>query len=338
MDPVLVEVTRGARVESAHRGAVAVVDETGATVLALGDVERGVFPRSACKGIQALQLLTSGAADRFGLSDAELALACSSHNGEPEHVAAAASVLRRAGRDETCLECGAHWPAHAPAAYRLAAEGRQPGALHNNCSGKHAGFVATSVAQGHDPAGYVRPDHPTMRGVTAALSRVTGVDLDAQAPGVDGCSIPTFAVPLRALALAFARFATGRGLSAEDAAAAARLRAAVAANPSMVGGTERFDTLAMQAAGARAFVKGGAEGVHIAALPELGLGIAVKCDDGAGRASEVAVAAVMERFLPGLLPAGLRVPALRNWNGILVGDIRPSAVLAPPGAPLGAAA
>jgi len=324
-DPVLVEVTRGGRVESRHRGAVAVVDAAGATVLALGDVEMPVFPRSAVKAIQALPLLETGAADRFGLTEAEIALACASHSGEPGHTETAASMLRKAGRDESCLECGSHWPSGAEATRALAAAGGRPSALHNNCSGKHSGFVCTACAIGVDPAGYVGPNHPVMREVTAALAEVTGAELSDH--GTDGCSIPAYAIPLRHLALGFARFGSGHGFGPARAAAARRIRSAVAAHPFMVAGTGRFDTLLMQALGARAFVKTGAEGVYCGALPDLGLGFAVKCDDGAGRAAEVVTAALVQHFLqPGGEAAGvvdrLARPELRNWNGIRVGEVR----------------
>jgi L-asparaginase II len=327
MDPVLVEVTRGGHVESVHHGAVAVLDADGATVFAVGDIAAAVFPRSAVKALQALPLVESGAADRLGLTDAELALACASHGGEAAHVAAARSMLRKAGCHDACLECGAHWPAHEPAARALAASGGLPGAIHNNCSGKHAGFVCLARDAGEDPAGYIRPEHPVMRRVTAVLAETTGTALDERNRGTDGCSIPTYAIPLRALALAFARFGTGRGFAPDRAAAAARIRAAVAAHPFMVGGSLRFDTELMRVLGARVFAKGGAEGVHCAALPGLGLGIAIKCDDGAGRAADLAMALLVERFVGGV-PEALRRPVLRNWNGIEVGGLRAAAALA----------
>lgn len=333
MDPVLVEVTRGPCVESRHRGAAVVVDADGAVAFAAGDVDAAVFPRSAVKALLALPLVEGGAADRLGLTEAEIALACASHSGEAAHVAAAESMLRKAGRGAACLECGAHWPMGEDASRALAAAGGTPNALHNNCSGKHAGFVCLACDRGEDPAGYVRPDHPTMREVTAALADVTGAKLDESNRAVDGCSIPTYATPLRALALGFARFGTGQGMAPARAEAARRIRAAVAAHPHMVAGTGRFDTKLMTALGARVFSKTGAEGVFCVAMPELGLGIALKCDDGAGRAAEVATAALVARFLrpegaAGEAVAALARPALRNWNGIHVGDVGPAGPLA----------
>jgi L-asparaginase II len=326
-NPVLVEVTRGPEVESRHRGAVAVVDAEGATVLALGDVECRTYPRSAVKALQALPLVESGIADQFKLTDAEVALACASHAGERAHVETAAVMLAKAGRNAACLECGAHWPLSEMAARALAGQGERPTALHNNCSGKHAGFICLACGLDMNPAGYVAPTHRVQEVVRAALEDLTGASHGDEVRAVDGCSIPTYALPLTALAFGFAKFGTGVGLSPSCAKAAARIRRAVAAHPFMVAGTGRFDTVLMELLGERAFVKAGAEGVHCAALPELGYGIAVKCDDGAKRAAEVVLAALIRRFLPldgeehAMIGAFAR-RTLTNWNGVEVGEIR----------------
>ncbi len=340
-DPDLVHAMRGGIVESFHRGAFAVVDAQARVRHSVGDIERPVFPRSAVKVLQALPLVASGAADALGLSDAELALACASHTGEPRHVETALSMLAKAGLDEAALECGMHWPGGEAAARALAREGLQPGARHNNCSGKHAGFLCLGClmarARGADPRdfvrGYVRPDHPVMREVAAALAATTGVDLARAPMGTDGCSIPTWGLPLRALATGFARVATGEGLTAAHAAAAQRLRAAVAAQPWFVGGTGRFDTRVMERLGERVFCKVGAEGVYCAALPEAGLGVALKMDDGNNaRAAEVVMATLL-LLLVDLSPSesafaqSLAVPPLLNWNGIRVGELRASDAL-----------
>ena len=341
MNPVLVEAWRGNIVESAHRGAFAVLDSHGGVRAALGDIDRPVFPRSAVKVMQALPLVASGAAERFGLSDAELALACASHNGEPAHVAAAEAMLAKAGLDAAALECGAHWPYREAFQRQMAAHGQTPTALHNNCSGKHAGFVCIgcllAAHAGQDARafvrGYLQPQHPVMRVVSAAIARATGADLGAAPVGTDGCSIPTYALPLRALALGFARIATGQGLDADDARAARRLRAAVAAQPFMVAGTDRFDTRVMQHFGERVFCKVGAEGMYATALPEQGLGVAIKIDDGNNaRAAEVVVAALLEALLQpdAAGTALLRATSdavLRNWNGIAVGALRAAVAL-----------
>lgn len=327
-NPILVEVTRGGLVESFHRGAVVVVDAAGGRRIALGDVERPVFPRSAVKALQALPLVESGAADRYGFGDAELALACSSHNGEPRHVETAAAMLAKAGRGEADLECGCQVPSSPAAAEALVRAGREPNQLHNNCSGKHAGFICVACHRGLDPKGYVLPDHAVQRAITATLAEMTGTDLGPDVRGVDGCSIPTYAIPLDRLALAFARFITGEGLPPERAHAARRLAAACMAEPFMVAGSGRFCTDAMTALRGRVFVKTGAEGVFCAALPELGLGVALKCDDGSSRASETMMAAVIDALVPMSVAERERLaerlsPSLQNRRGITVGAIRP---------------
>ncbi len=338
MNPLLIEVLRGGTVESRHAGALAIVDASGTLHTALGDIERPVFPRSAVKLLQALPLVASGAAEAYRLSDAELALACASHSGEPEHVATAAGVLAKLGLDAGALECGTQWPGREPVLRGMLARGEVASPLHNNCSGKHAGFLCVAClmarSAGAEPAafarGYVAAEHPVMREVAAALSAATGVDVEQAPRGTDGCSIPTYALPLRALARAFARCGTGQGLSEAHARAARRLRQAVAAAPFMVGGTDRFDTRVMQAWGERLFCKVGAEGVYCAALPELGLGVALKVDDGAVRAAEAAMAAVATALLQtedDLLHSYSHL-VLRNWRGTEVGALRPAEALA----------
>ena len=331
--PVLVEVIRGSLLESEHRGRVAVIDADGNAVLRLGDVARPVFPRSAVKPLQALPLVETGAADRFGFGDEELALASASHAGEPAHVALVEHMLARAGLDAAALVCGAHPPIHAPSAQALARSGREPSALHHNCSGKHAGFLCVACAMEANPAGYADPAHPVQRAVKAAIEGIAGVALEDRSRAIDGCSVPTWALPLEKLAHGFARFGTGRGLDPHRAQAAARIRAACAANPYLVAGTGRFCTRVMAHFGGRVLVKGGAEGVLCGALPEAGLGIAVKCDDGTARAAEVVMATLISRLLAlddadrGAL-APLVQPGLRNWNGVEVGVLRPSDLLA----------
>jgi L-asparaginase II len=327
-NPIVVEITRGGRVESAHRGAGAVVDAQGRLVFGFGDIERPVFPRSAVKAIQALPLVESGAADRFALTPEELALACASHSGEPAHVATAAGMLAKAGLTEAALACGAHWPLNAEAARALGSTG--PGALHNNCSGKHAGFLCLACAEGWPTEGYERAEHQVQREGKAALEDVCGEKLDDDRRGLDGCSIPTWALPLQSLALGFARLGAGQGLAPKRAAAAKRLFAAIAAHPFHVAGTGRFDTEAMTLLKGRAITKTGAEGVFCAALPELGLGLAVKADDGATRAAEAMIAALLARFLPDA-PEGfarLAAPKLKNWRGAEVGVIRAAGAMA----------
>jgi len=335
-NPILVEVTRGSLVESWHRGAIVVVDAEGKRRAAIGDVEEPVFPRSAAKALQALALVESGAADAYGLTEAELALACASHSGEPRHVETVAAMLARAGRSVDDLECGVHMPANELASRALILAREAPTALHNNCSGKHAGFICLACHRDVDPKGYVGPDHPVQREITATLAEMTGAPLDARNRGVDGCSIPAYAIPLDRLALGFARFITGEGLSAARATAAKRLADACMAEPWFVAGMGRFCTRAMALMPGRLFVKTGAEGVFCAAFPELGLGLALKCDDGAPRAAEAMMAAAIEAFVV----TGGRGTSLAEWDemrgpgrrivsrrGAIVGEVRPVAGL-----------
>jgi L-asparaginase II len=324
-NPVLVEVTRGGMVESRHRGALSVIDAAGATVQAIGDVAAPVFPRSAIKAIQALVLVESRAY-RFG--DEEFALACASHAGEPGHVAGVERMLAAAGLDAGALQCGTHPPTHRPSAEALVRAGLTASPLHHNCSGKHAGFLCAACAMGLDHRTYTASTHGVQREVRAALESLSGVGISDELVGIDGCSVPTFALPLAALARAFAAFGSEQRLTPERAAACRRLRAACAAEPWYVAGSGLFATELMNHFQERVFVKGGAEGVYCAALPEQGLGIAVKCDDGAGRAAEVIMACILARFIgaDAVLAKHARAP-LRNWRGTVVGEMRATAEL-----------
>lgn len=332
MNPVLVEVLRGGHVESVHRGSVAVCDADGKSVWEVGDTTRPVFPRSAVKAIQALPFVENGAADAYGFDQRELALACASHSGEPAHVDLAASMLAKAGLDVSALECGAHWPTNQAATLALARSGASPSALHNNCSGKHSGFLCTCCHAGIDQHGYVGAGHALQEMVRGVLEDVTGAAHGSDNRGTDGCSIPTYAVPLKNLAHGFARMATGRGFGPQRAGAAGRLLAACMAHPFLVSGTDRADLALMSAAPGSIFVKTGAEGVYCAALPQLGLGVALKCDDGAGRGAEVMIAAVLAKLLGKDEEVAQRLasqanPILKNWNGIEVAALRPTVAL-----------
>lgn len=332
-NPVLAEVTRGGIAESAHRGAYAIVDSAGTVVESAGEIERPVFPRSAIKAFQALPLVESGAADAAGFTEEELALACASHGGEPRHVSAASSMLSRIGLGESDLECGGHWPSHFASSLDLARAGGEPGALHNNCSGKHSGMLALARQIGAPAAGYVEREHMVQKTVASVIDDLCG-EVTATAPcGTDGCSVPTWAIPVKNLARGFARFATGDGMGEQRAAACRRIEKAVFAHPFMVAGSGRYCTQFMEAFPGAAFVKTGAEGVFCGLVPSSGLGITVKCDDGASRAAEVIMSAVLRRA--GAITDAdtekapeLFVPVLRNRRDIAVGVIRPAGPLA----------
>jgi len=328
-NPILVEITRGGIVESVHRGSIAILDAKGAVKLALGDIESPVYSRSSLKPMQALPLVESGAADAFGLGDEELALACASHSGEPMHVTRIAAWLKRLGLNEGDLACGAHPSRYEPVAEAMIRRGEEPTRLFNNCSGKHAGFL--TVARHWDIAtkGYETVGHPVQQAVKKTLCELSNAkDL---AFGVDGCAAPNFAMSLSQFARAAARMAAPDGISEERAMASRRLLAAMIAYPELVSGTGRVCATLMRAARGRAAVKAGAEGFYAAWIPHKGLGVAVKIDDGGGRASETALAAVLEslRLLDGsqAVRSILRAPIL-NTRGTVVGERRPGAALA----------
>jgi len=324
LSPAIVEVTRGDFVESTHLVDIVVADSDGGIVASWGEPERIVFPRSSVKAIQALPLVESGAADAFGFKPMHLALACASHNGEQAHVDCANEMLKLAGLSHTCLECGAQLPRFAEDQRKLP-DGAQP--IHNNCSGKHAGFVAFSKHAEIDPIGYIGLEHPVQREIAHVMETVIDHPHNADNHGIDGCSIPTFAIPLQKLAIAFAKFAVADDPSPSRAAAMTRLRDACLAFPYMVAGRKRVCTELMQALGTRAFVKVGAEGVYTASLPEVGLGVAMKARDGNFRAVEVAVCAVVSQFLELTEPETVAMkpllrPVIKNWNGLNVGSAR----------------
>lgn len=291
--PLEVQVTRGDAVESVHRVDAVAVDAQGAVVACWGNGDAAVYPRSAAKPIQAIPLIETGAAARFRLSDAELALACASHNGEPRHVDAVGGWLARLGLSAAALECGPHRPIDEASSDALVRRGAKPSALHNNCSGKHTGFLTACVHKGDPTKGYIRAEHAAQRRVLKALTEMTGATLGRAPKGTDGCGIPVVAAPLQALARALARMADPGKLDSDRAAACRRIVAAMAAHPEMVAGRARFDTDAICASGGRFVTKGGAEGVHGAIMPVLGIGVALKAGDGAKRAASAAMAWVL---------------------------------------------
>ena len=323
----LVEVTRGPLVESVHAVAACAVDERGETVLAVGDVDTPVYLRSTAKPFIAAAVVASGAAERFAFSARELAVISASHNGEPAHVETVRGLLARIGLDESALQCGAHAPSYEPAAAALAAQGVAPSALHNNCSGKHAGILALCVHLGLDIETYLRPEHPAQQRILALCARLTDDDEKKFPIGIDGCGIPVFATSLRQAALAFARFATLKGIAAEDAEALNAVREAIASEPFYVAGSGRFDTALIEATSGNIVCKGGAEGVHGSALRRQGLGLVLKVLDGTRRATPPAALALLGELgaLSASEAAALHAYAERdvhNVAGTVVGRVR----------------
>jgi L-asparaginase II len=320
----VVEVTRGTLVESRHVVHVVVVHAERGMVASCGDPHYVSFVRSAVKMFQALALCEDDVVGRRGLTAPELALCTASHNAEPFHVNTARSLLGKAGVDESALACGPHPPMHAASAAALEAAGVAPGRIHNNCSGKHAGMLALAAHHGWPFTGYHLLDHPVQQRVAQTLAEWSGVAREAIVTAVDGCGLPTFALPLDAVALACARFAAA---AADGATPAAAIVAAMRQHPEYVAGTGRLCTAVMQAASAGVFAKVGAEGYYCAGVPSLRLGIALKVEDGARRASEPALLATLHA-LGALTETELEHlrefahPPVLNTRGEVVGEIR----------------
>jgi L-asparaginase II len=281
MDRVAVKVYRGDVVESVHRASVAVVDRQGRLEASFGDPNLVTFVRSSIKPVQALPLLETGAAKRFGLSEEELAIACSSHNGEDVHVRLVEGVLEKIGLGVEALRCGAHAPYDKSAAQRV---GPAFTAVHNNCSGKHAGMLAVCVHQGWDVDAYLDASHPLQQRIRALVAEETGLAAGKIPTGIDGCGAPNFALPLRRTARAFARLMDAENVRGERGHHLARLRDAMVAHPHVIAGTDRADTRFMRAFAGRVWVKAGGESCYGAGVRNPALGIAAKIEDGASRA------------------------------------------------------
>lgn len=326
-NPVLAETIRGNWIENRHRGAYVVVDADGTIIASAGDIERPIFPRSAIKSMQALPIFAQHAEEKFHHTEEELALACASHHGEDAHVATAQGLLTRLGLSVADLECGAHQPTNSAAREALRAAGAEPSALHNNCSGKHSGMLSVALAMGVPTVGYVGREHEVQKRVRAAVEAVIGEALSEGRCGTDGCSIPTFAAPLRAFAFGFARMATGKGISGELATAAKRLFDAATSHPHLVAGTGHADTLLMAAFKGRLMQKVGAEGVQCGAIRDKGWGYALKCDDGNIAASQAMLAGMLLQLADpdaeqSAVLEGLAHQKLKSVRGAEVGELR----------------
>lgn len=324
----MVEIWRGPFLESVHSGHAVVCDDTGQIVKSWGDPDAVVLPRSSAKMIQGLPLITSGAADAANLSSEQLALACASHNGAAIHTDRVQAWLKDLGLNDDAFRCGTQWPDDRPANHALIRTGETPRQMHNNCSGKHAGFLTLSQHLGAG-AEYVDPDHPVQKACLDAFEQAT--QLTSPGFGLDGCSAPNFATTLHAMARAMAFFASAHTRSDSASTAAVRLREAMMLHPDLVAGEGRACTELMRAMGGKVALKTGAEAFFIAIIPEKKLGVALKITDGTSRASECAIASILVQL--GVLdtdhPATLkrRNAVILNRRGIETGMIRPAASL-----------
>lgn len=329
MGKLLVEVIRGGLVESTHCGGIAVVDKLGHIHASLSDPARVMYARSSAKPLQALPLVTSGAADHYQMSPRELALTCASHNGEEMHAELVVKLLSRAGLSVSDLRCGVHSPYYIPSYETLLREGREITAAYNNCSGKHTGMLLLAKYLGESLDTYLRADHPVQQFILDAVEKVCEVDKQSIHLGVDGCGVPVFALPLERFALAYAKFAaaTTDSESSQDVAMA-RIASAMMSHPEMVAGTDRLCTDLMAAAPGQILAKAGAEGVYCVGLPAHGLGICVKIDDGNGRATGPVIVEVLAQL--GVVDDEVlsklskwHRPTLQNHAGTHVGELRP---------------
>lgn len=326
-NPVLTRVWRGAHVESQHRGAWVLVDAAGHVLDGAGDVQRPIFARSSLKSLQALPLVESGALDRFALGDEALALALASHNAEPCHTAGVERVLARLGLTADDLGCGPQAPGDVETRHALIRAGASPSRVHNNCSGKHAGFLSVARHLGLDPAGYLDPAGELQRAVREAVAQMTEVAAESLEGGLDGCSAPTFRLPLARLATAIARVANPEGLAPERRAACERMQRAVAAHPHLIAGHHRrLCTDLARVSGGALFPKLGGEAVYVIGAVGRDRALAIKVDDGSERGFQALAIELLRRF--GWLDAAQldalarwRAGPLTNWAGQTVGRV-----------------
>jgi len=327
--PILANVIRGATVESIHRGHFIVMDGGGKMITTVGDPATVTFFRSSCKPFQAMPLVTSGAADAFGFDESEIALACASHSGEPAHVATAQSMLDKTGLKEADLLCGTHLPFSDAEAKRMLRSGMEPTQLHNNCSGKHAGMLAVAKHVGADTGTYCDPRNPVQQMILEATSLFTEIPKNKIQIGIDGCAAPNFALPLSSMAKSFVNLIRPESFSDNVRAACSRIVNAMIKFPELIGGTERLDTMLMQAVPGKLISKVGADGVWLCAAapsekwPE-GLAIALKIEDGDDKLARPVVAVEILRKLGILsnadLPDVSPMP-IKNRRGDSVGKI-----------------
>ncbi|MCG2768933.1 MAG: asparaginase [Anaerolineae bacterium] len=336
----LVEATRGELVESRHRGIIALVDAEGKLKSSVGDVEQYVFMRSSAKPLQLIPLIESGAADHFRFTDRELAVMMASHSGEPFHVEAVGSILAKIGLHEGALRCGIHWPMNKEAARKLRRSGQEPTAIHNNCSGKHAGMLALAVHGEHTLDNYTSPDHPVQIQIRAAIADFAGLTPEQIKIGKDGCGVPVFGLPLWRAAYAYARLVDPAAWPAGRREDCRRVVEAMQRHPEMVAGSGRFNTDLMHVGGSRLVAKGGAEGYYaVGVLPtdlHPGLGLALKIEDGdlQGRASGPVVLSCLQQIRVLQEDDMSRLGShwsrsIYNHRGEVVGELQTTFVLLP---------
>lgn len=323
---VIAHVYRGSMIESLHHGDVAVVDSTGKLIASFGNPHFSTYARSTAKLIQAIPIMESGAAEAFHLTDEEIALICASHNAEIEHTDTAASILNKANVDQKYYQCGPHYPYHAPTAEKMREEGEKPRAIHNNCSGKHAGMLAISSYLNLPLENYEQLEHPVQQKNLQTMAEMADYPVEKIDIGIDGCSVPVFGFPIYNLAIAFARLANPENLSDARREACKRIISSIRKYPFYLAGSDRFDTALIQKSNGRFIGKAGAEAIFAVAVPEKGLGIVAKVDDGNSRAVYPTIVETIKQL--GLLTEmeekelkSFHRPIVKNWKGQEVGHI-----------------
>lgn len=328
MSKVLVSVERGQLIESIHRGDIAIVNANGEVISSVGDIDKVVFARSSMKPLQTIPIIETGAADHYQFDDGDLALACASHNGEKQHTERAATILGRLGLQVANLQCGTHPPRRQEAYEELIKSGGDVTPIHNNCSGKHSGMLATAKHMNESVDDYYKIEHPVQQRILSVISELTDVPEEAIEIGIDGCGVPVHGVPLRNLALGFARMADPSGMKESRQQSIRRVTNAMMNAPEMVGGTSRFCTDFMKQMNGKMFGKAGAEGVYCVGVPNSGIGIAVKIEDGNARATNAVIMEILSQM--GLIDEkeaesleSYHRPALLNARKEKVGMLKP---------------
>lgn len=319
-----IDVLRSANIESRHSVSAIVVNSNGLIENSWGHPEQKIYPRSSLKAIQALAIIMSGADKKFAVTDIELALASASHGGELKHTDVVSHFLKRLGLSVADLECGAHMPGHQNSAIALLKNGHDFSALHNNCSGKHTGMLATALALGVVPQGYSQAKHPVQKLIKNIIEDFCSEIISDNDIAIDGCSIPTYFLQMKSLALAMARLSDPQNFSDKYASASERVYRVNVENPFYIAGTDRYCTNMMIELNKTALIKTGAEGVMFAAIPSLKLGVVVKVHDGASRAAEMTMSWLLKEL--GLLNEASwekfsKIP-IKNWNQIRTGIVR----------------
>jgi len=322
----LATVTRSGLVESTHYGDAVVVTGDGRILSTGGDPQRWAYMRSSGKPLQALPIVMTGAADEFGLTQQELAVCCASHCSSAEHVQTVRGILAKLGMNEDALECGTHAVGDEEERNRLIRENKLPLPIHNNCSGKHAGILASTKAMGVPPEGYSQPDHPVQKLILSTIAAMCDIPAERIRLGVDGCGLPTFAMPLKNMAVGFARLTNPRRVDDDIAAAAGRICSAMAAAPVMIAGKGSFNTRLLEVAGDTITAKGGAEGLFMLGVKGRDIGLAIKASDGDFRAMPPVVLSALKQ-LDAISDEQLRQldefirPQLKNTLDVVIGEI-----------------